>query len=54
MCNKISKKLGLLKRLKKFIHSNTLLMLFNSLMLLYFDYTNVVWGTECGTQIKCV
>ncbi len=37
MCNKISKKLGLLKRLKKFIPSNTLLMLFNSFVLPHFD-----------------
>ncbi len=54
MCKKISRKLGLIKRLKKFIPSNTLLMLFNNLVLLHFDYANVVWGTACGTQIKCV
>ncbi len=54
MCNKISKRLGLLKRLKNFIPNNTLLMLFNSLVLPHFDYTNVVWGTACGTQIKYV
>ncbi len=54
MCNKISKRLGLLKRLKKFIPSNTLIMLFNSLVLPHFDYANVVWGTVCGTQIKYV
>ncbi len=54
MCNKISKILGLLKRLKKFIPSNTLIVLFNSLVLPHFDYANVVWGTACGTQIKYV
>ncbi len=54
MCNKISKKLGLLKRLKKFLHSNTLIMLFDSLVLPHFDYANVVWGTACVTQIKYV
>ncbi len=54
MCNKISKRFGLLKRLKKFIPSNTLLMLFNSLVLRHFDYANVVWRTACGTQIKYV
>ncbi len=54
MCNKISKKLGLLKRLKKVIPSNTLIMLFNSLVLPHFDSANVVWGTVCGTQIKYV
>ncbi len=43
MCNKISKKLGMLRKVKKFIPSNTLLMLFNSLVL-----------TACGTQIKCM
>ncbi len=53
MCNKISKKLGLFKRLKKFIPNNTLIMLLNSLVLPHFDYANV-WGTTCGTQIKYV
>ncbi len=54
MCNKIRKKLGLLKRLKKCIPSNTLIMLFNSLVLPHFDYANVVWGTACGNHIQCV
>ncbi len=54
MCNKISNNLGLLKRLKKFIPSNTLIMLFNNLVLPHFGYANVVWGTGCGTQIKYV
>ncbi len=49
MSNKISKKLGLLKRLKTFIPSNMLIMLFNCLVLPHFDYANVVWGTACGT-----
>ncbi len=51
---KISKKLGLLKRLKKFIPSNTLIMLFNSFVIPHFDYANVVWVKACGTQIKYV
>ncbi len=54
MCNKISNKLGLLKRLKTFIPSNTLIMLSNSLVLPHFDYANVVWRTACGTQIEYV
>ncbi len=29
-------------------------MLFNSFVLPHFDYTTVVWGTACGTQIKYV
>ncbi len=54
MCNKITKMLSLLKSLKTFIPSNTLLVLFNSLVLPHFVYANVVWGTACGTQIKYV
>ncbi len=54
MCNKISKTLGLLKILKKFIPSNTLIMLFNILVLPHFDYANVVWWIACGTQVKYV
>ncbi len=47
-------RLVLLKRLKTFIHSNTLLMLFNSVVLPHFDNANVVWRTTYGTQIKYV
>ncbi len=55
VCNKISKILGLLKRLKKFIPSNTLLMLLNSLMLPHFDYANVVWSNNMWSANKiCV
>ncbi len=43
MSNKISKTLGLLKRSKKVIPSNTILMLFNSLVLPHFNNANVVW-----------
>ncbi len=46
--------MDLLKRLKIIIPSNTLIKLFNSLVLPLFDYANVVWGTVCGTQIKYV
>ncbi len=49
MCNKISKTLALLKRLKKFIPSNILLMLFNKMLLPHFDYTNIVWKSAYGT-----
>ena len=54
LCNKISRKLGLLKRLKKFMPNNTLHMLYNSIVLPHFDYANVVWGTACGTNLKQV
>lgn len=54
LCKKISKKLGLLKRLKKFMPSNSVNMLYNSIVLPHFDYADVIWGTACGTYIKKV
>ncbi len=54
MCDKISKQLCLLKRLMNVIPSNTLIMIFNSLVLSHFDYANDAWGTSYGTQIQYV
>ncbi len=45
LCSKISRKLGLLKRLQKFLPKDTILMLYNSIVLPHFDYADVIWGT---------
>ncbi len=49
MYNKISK---MLRSLTKFMPSNTLLGIFNSMVLTHFDYANVDLGTACGTQVQ--
>ena len=41
---KLSQKLGILKRVKKFLPSNSLMLIYNSLVLPHFDYGSVVWG----------
>ena len=47
LCNKISKKLGLLRRLKHVVPQASLIKLFNSIILPNFDYCDVIWST-CG------
>lgn len=42
--NKINKKLGLLRRVKKFLPHNARVMFFNSFVLPLFEYADIVWG----------
>ena len=48
---KISKKIGLLKRLKKCMPQKTLYMLYNSIILPHFDYADIIWGTACEKYV---
>ncbi len=54
MCSKISKKLGLLKRLKRCVPDHTLKMLFNSLVQPHFDYIDIVWGTAADIHVNAI
>ena len=44
LCKQVSKKLGLLNRLRRFIDKNTLLHLYNSIIQPNIDYGISVWG----------
>lgn len=42
--NKINKKLGLLRRIKRFLPHKARIMFFNSFVLPLFEYADIVWG----------
>ena len=44
MHSKISKTIGIMNRLKFFVHKHVLLTLYNSLVLPYLNYSVVTWG----------
>ena len=43
---KVSKNIGIIKRLQKCLPKHILLMLYHSLVHPYFDYCNIVWACE--------
>lgn len=52
LCSKISKRLGLLSRLRKFIDTKTSKMIFNTLVLPLFEYCDVVWSNADVTKLE--
>ena len=50
LCKKVASGLGALKRIRPFVNSNALQMIFSSLIQPYFDYCSVVWD-GCGTTL---
>ena len=54
VCNKISKTIGILHKLKYTLPQNILILLYNALILPYLTYGNVVWGSACKTQLTSV
>ncbi len=48
MCSKLSRRLGILRRVKFNLPKETLYMLYNSIVLPPFDYGDVVYG-NCST-----
>ena len=50
LCKKVASGIGVLKRIRPFVNSNTLQMIFSSLIQPYFDYCSVVWD-GCGTTL---
>ena len=43
-CKKISKSIALLRRTKSFVTSETLITMYNSLVLPHFTYSSTVWS----------
>ena len=54
LCGKISKKLGLLRRLKSVIPQSALRKLFNAIVLPNFDYCDIIWGNCCQDTLHSV
>ena len=48
----ISRNIGIISKLKFFLPRSTLFLLYNSLILPYISYCNVVWGTCGSTKIN--
>ena len=49
---KISRTLGIINRLKRFLPSNILHLIYNSLILPYFQYSTLTWGFKVGRLEK--
>lgn len=50
----ISRNIGLLFKIKRLVPSKTLVMLYNSLILPYITYCNIVWATSSKTKINSI
>ena len=50
--NKISRTLGIMNRLKRFLPTNVLRLIYNSLILPYFQYSILTWGFKVGRLEK--
>ena len=48
----VSRTIGILYRLKNFISQNSLVILYNALILPYITYCNIVWGNCGSTKIN--
>ena len=49
--SKVSKSIGILWKLKPFLTSKLLLVVYNTLVLPYLSYCNLIWSSACDTRI---
>jgi hypothetical protein len=52
IANKISKVVGTIAKLRHFVPLNTLLSIYNSLILPYFTYGLIAWGQGCKSHLN--
>lgn len=52
ICNKISRSIGILNKVKNTLDTATLLLLYNSLVLPYLTYGNVIWGRAASSHLS--
>ena len=52
LCNKISKSIGIMLRVKNDVDANVLKMLYHSLIQPYFQYCNIIWATHDTQHIE--
>ena len=50
--SKISQTIGYINCIKKFLQNSALILLYNSLILSYFDYCCTIWGTSADCNIS--
>ena len=51
LMNKINKNLGVIRKLSAVLPCNILRVLYNTLIHPYFNYCNVVWGSQPGLKL---
>ena len=47
---KVSKGIGMLRRIKEYVSTSTLIKVYNAIILSYFDYCSLVWD-ECADYL---
>ena len=52
ICNKLSKTIGILNKLKYFVPRDIMIKLYYSLAYPYFTYCNIVWGNTFPIHLK--
>ncbi len=52
MCTTLSRRLGIIRRVKFNLPKETLYMLYNSIVLSHFDYGDVIYGNCSAITIK--
>jgi hypothetical protein len=52
IANKISKVVGIIAKLRHFVPLNTLLSIYNSLILPYLTYGLIAWGQACKSHLN--
>ena len=51
ICNKVAKNIGILNKLRHRVPLNTLSMLYNTLLMPYFNYCNIIWASTKPTRL---
>ena len=49
--SKVSKSIGILLRVRKYVPNDMLLTLYHTLIEPYFSYCNIIWGTHCSKHL---
>ena len=52
VCSKIAKSIGILKKVSNIFNQATLLGLYNSFILPYLNYCNIIWGNAAEIHLK--
>ena len=52
ICQMLSRNVGILRKLKFTLPQTCLLLLYNSLVLLYLDYFSIIWGCSSPNKLK--
>ena len=51
ICNKISKSIGIIRKISNYVTTRTLISLYYSLIYPYLTYCNLTWGSTCDAHL---